>query len=73
MKNYIPKVGDKVRIKKASNWNSDGCMDHFEGKEVTIKRIDYGNEYRFDGDESWTFRSDSFEPINQDLVTFKFC
>lgn len=83
MENYIPKVGDKVRIKKGIGWNRRGLMDFFIGKEVEIETIE-GINIRFRGDDEnyekaigcpgrWSFFASSFEPIDQPITTFKFC
>lgn len=82
MEEYKPKVGDRVRIKRGSQWNSAGKMDLFIGREVTITHIK-GGRFIFNGDDEghpksetdgrWVFYSDSFEPISNVINLFKFC
>lgn len=82
MENYIPKVGDKVRIKKGGGWNDRGKMDHFIGREVIITGVRNGVYYEFDGDtenhfnvgQRWAFLANCFDFIEKPCITtFKFC
>ena len=62
------KVGDKVRVKVYSerpySWNSDGKMDKWMGKVVTIKRYrTFENDYVIEEDQLWFFEEDDFDSI----------
>lgn len=68
------KVGDRVRIKnrRGYGWNSDGKMDKWMGKEVTIRKVYDANIVLIEEDvgergsaDGWAWRKEDFEPIDR--------
>ena len=74
------KIGDKVQIrtwlKRPSHWNSDGRMDHWQGKIVIIRDFNGYNDYliiedrkeRPGGKCGWVWEESDFIPINYDYL-----
>ncbi len=64
------KVGDKVRVKtfdkRPGTWNSEGKMDKWMGKVVTIMSVSgFAQEsYSIIEDPKWLFSGDHLEPID---------
>lgn len=60
------KAGDKVKLKnrRGKAWNSDGMMDKYIGKTVTISKV-YRNDKSFyiDDNEGWMFDFDDIEYV----------
>lgn len=76
------KVGDRVRIKnrRGYGWNSDGKMDKWMGKEVTIRKVYDANIVLIEEDvgergsaDGWAWRKEDFEPIDnkETLVIYR--
>lgn len=64
------KVGDKVKLKKrrGKGWNSNGMMDKYIGKIVTVSYITLGNGFTIKEDDSrgfprWVFRLEDIEYV----------
>ena len=64
------KVGDKVKLKnrKGKGWNSDGMMDKYIGKIVTVSNITLGNGFTIKEDDGrgfprWVFRLEDIEYV----------
>lgn len=80
MENYIPKVGDKVRITKGhANWCSG--MDRYINQEHEIKKagtqrylyVEFKDNSLGINLFGWFYHQGHFEPIQQAITTFKFC
>lgn len=72
------KVGDKVRIvtKRNGHWNSNGEMDHWMGKVMTIRAVGIGYEMEEDRNENggtgWGWRENDFaEKIEKNMPKYK--
>jgi len=54
------KVGDWVQLvsERPPEWNSDGDMDEFLGKEVRLTSID-NYQIHFEGQKRWWFNHDA--------------
>ena len=64
------KVGDKVKLKnrRGKGWNSDGMMDKYIGKIVTVSYITLGNVFTIKEDDGrgfprWVFRLEDIEYV----------
>lgn len=64
------KVGDKVKLKnrKGKGWNSNGMMDKYIGKIVTVSYITLGNGFTIKEDDGrgfprWVFNSEDIEYV----------
>lgn len=64
------KVGDKVKLKnrRGKGWNSDGMMDKYIGKIVTVSNITLGNGFTIKEDDGrgfprWVFRLEDIEYV----------
>lgn len=64
------KVGDKVKLKnrRGKGWNSDGMMDKYIGKIVTVSYITLGNGFTIKEDDGrgfprWVFRLEDIEYV----------
>lgn len=64
------KVGDKVKLKnrRGKGWNSDGMMDKYIGKIVTVSNIILGNGFTIKEDDGrgfprWVFRLEDIEYV----------
>lgn len=64
------KVGDKVKLKKrrGKGWNSNGMMDKYIGKIVTVSYITLGNGFTIKEDDGrgfprWVFRLEDIEYV----------
>ncbi len=64
------KVGDKVKLKnrRGKGWNSDGMMDKYIGKIVTVSSIILGNGFTIKEDDGrgfprWVFRLEDIEYV----------
>lgn len=70
------KVGDKVRIKnrRGENWNTEGEMDHWMGKIMTLREEYYDKTWHMEEDKrencglGWFWDEDDFEPAEQLLT-----
>ena len=75
-------VGQKVRVKKfdvrPSHWNTDGKMDKWMGKDVTIKRTpnEISSSYKIEEDvgewgngSGWFWKESDFETISSSETT----
>lgn len=68
------KIGDVVRVKSLDvcsefiGWNTDGCMDHWCDKLMTIRET-HGNAYQMEedceenGEYGWLWHEDMLEPV----------
>lgn len=64
------KAGDKVKLKnrRGKAWNSDGMMDKYIGKIVTVSYITLGNGFTIKEDDGrgfprWVFRLEDIEYV----------
>lgn len=64
------KVGDKVKLKnrRGKTWNSDGMMDKYIGKIVTVSYITLGNGFTIKEDDGrgfprWVFQLEDIEYV----------
>lgn len=59
------KIGDKVKLKnrRGKNWNTDGEMDKYIGKTVTIKRWGFDDDFFINDGSDWFFDFDDIESI----------
>ena len=64
------KAGDKVKLKnrRGTGWNSDGKMDKYIGKIVTVSNITLGNHFIIKEDDGrefsqWLFHSKDIEYV----------
>lgn len=64
------KVGDKVKLKnrRGKSWNSDGMMDKYIGKIITVSDITLGNGFTIKEDDGrgfprWVFRLEDIEYV----------
>ena len=80
MENYIPKVGDKVRITRGHhNWCDS--MDQYINQEHEIKKVGTQRCLRVEFKDNslginlfgWFYSQGHFEPIKTEVTTFKFC
>lgn len=70
---YKFKPGDKVKVVKRINFNSDGHMDKYFEKIVTISEQIYRNDYRIKEDNGdWCWSEDCFELANQEITLREF-
>lgn len=64
------KVGDKVKLKnrRGKGWNSDGMMDKYIGKIVTVSYITLGNGFTIKEDDGRGFPRWVFSPKDIEYV-----
>lgn len=64
------KVGDKVKLKnrRGKGWNSDGMMDKYIGKIVTVSYITLGNDFTIKEDDGRGFPRWVFSPKDIEYV-----